>query len=184
VISASRRGVPAFERTMRALPPLLEDFQPWLRNVNPMLAHLGANRREITSFMANLTSATLGRDLGGEFGTLERAKDPVSYLRVAAPLGPEALTFYPRPLGNSRANAYAAPGALDRLASGLPVYDARGCSNGDPLPPATADPPELQPLIQQFVFRTLGRDVARPGCVEQGAYPGFGTSFPQLRAEP
>jgi phospholipid/cholesterol/gamma-HCH transport system substrate-binding protein len=184
VISASKRGVPAFERTARELPPLLEQFQPWLRNVNPMIQHLGANRREITSFMANLTAATLGRDTAGQFGSLPLAKDPVQYLRVASVLGPESLTFYPRPLGNSRANAYPAPGTLDQLASGLPVYDARGCSNGSVAPPESADPPELQPLISQYVFRTQGRDVARPGCAEQGAYPGFTTSFPQLRAEP
>ena len=182
VISASKRGVPAFERTIRELPPLLEQFQPWLRNVNPMIQHLGANRREITSFMANLTASTLGRDLPNV--TLPLAKDPVQYLRVASVLGPESLTFYPRPLGNSRANAYPAPGTLDQLASGLPVYDARGCSNGSVAPPESADPPELQPLISQYVFRTEGRDVARPGCAEQGPYPGFGTSFPQLRAEP
>ncbi len=123
VISASKRGVPAFERTTRELPPLLEQFQPWLRNFNPMIQHLGANRREITSFMANLTASTLGRDLpAGQ--RLPLAKDPVQYLRVASVLGPESLTFYPRPLGNSRANAYPAPGTLDQLASGLPVYDA------------------------------------------------------------
>ena len=99
-------------------------------------------------------------------------------------LGPESLTFYPRPLGNSRANAYPAPGTLDQLASGLPVYDARGCSNGSVAPPESADPPELQPLIGRYVFRTEGRDVARPGCRGAGAVPGFATSFPQLRAEP
>ena len=169
---------------MRELPPLLEQFQPWLRNFNPMIQHLGANRREITSFMANLTASTLGRDLGGRQGTLPRAKDPVQYLRVASVLGPESLTFYPRPLGNSRANAYPAPGTLDGLASGLPVYDGRGCANGSVAPPESADPPELQPLISLYVFRTEGRDVARPGCTEQGPYPGFSTSFPQLRAEP
>jgi phospholipid/cholesterol/gamma-HCH transport system substrate-binding protein len=184
VVDATKRGVPAFERTMRELPPLLEQFQPWLRNVNPMVQHLGANRREITSFMANLTTSSLGRDLPGDFGTLPRAKDPVQYLRVASLLGPESLSFYPRPLGNSRANAYPAPGTLDQLASGLPVYDARGCSNGSVAPPGSADPPELQPLISLYVFRTEGRDVARPGCSEQGPYPGHTTSFPQLRAEP
>jgi virulence factor Mce-like protein len=186
VISASKRGVPAFERTMAELPPLLEDFEPWLRNVNPMVRHLDGSRREITSFMANLTATTNGRDLAEVLPRAQRlgSRDPVHFLRVAAPLGPEALAFYPRPLGNSRANAYAAPGALDRLASGLPVYDARGCSNGDVAPPSSADPVELAELVPLFAFRTTGRDVARPGCVAQGPFPGFGTSFPQLRAEP
>jgi phospholipid/cholesterol/gamma-HCH transport system substrate-binding protein len=186
VISASKRGVPAFERTMKQLPPLLEDFEPWLRNFNPMVRHLDGSRREITSFMANLTAATNGRDLTE---VLPRAlqlgsRDPVHFLRVAAPLGPESLAFYPRPLGSSRANAYAAPGMLDRLASGLPVYDSRGCSNGDVAPPLSADPIELASLVPLYAFRTAGGDVARPACIGQGAFPGFGTRFPQLRADP
>jgi phospholipid/cholesterol/gamma-HCH transport system substrate-binding protein len=186
VISASERGVPAFERTMAELPPLLEDFEPWLRNFNPMIAHLDRNRREVTSFMGNLTAVTNARDLTDVLPRAQQlgSTDPVHFLRVAAPLGPESLAFYPRPLGNSRANAYAVPDALDRLASGLPVYDDRGCSNGDVAPPASTDPPELQPLIELYVFRTTGRDVARPGCAAQGPHPDFGTAFPRLEPEP
>jgi virulence factor Mce-like protein len=182
VITASERGVPAFERLMRRMPPLLEDFHPFLRNFNPMVSYLDLNRREITAFAGNFVASTLARDLAGV--TLPRAKEDVHYLRTASPLGPEALGFYPRPLGNSRANAYALPGHGDRLASGLPVYDTAGCDNGDVAPPESADPPELQQLVELYAFRTSGRDVARPGCVAQGPYPGFGTSFPQLRAEP
>jgi phospholipid/cholesterol/gamma-HCH transport system substrate-binding protein len=179
VITASERGVPALERTMREVPPLLEDFEPFLRNLNPMIRYLGMHRREVTSFVGNLVGATLDRDVN-----LQRTNDPVHYIRAAQPLGPEALSFYPRPLGNSRANAYSLPGLFDRLASGLPVYDTRSCGNGVPLPPIASDPVELQPLIKQFAFRIEGRDVARPGCVAQGVFPGFGTSFPQLRADP
>jgi phospholipid/cholesterol/gamma-HCH transport system substrate-binding protein len=179
VISASERGVPALERTMKELPPLLEDFEPFLRNFNPMLAYLGMHRREVTSFVGNLVGTTLDRDVN-----LQRTNDPVHYLRAAQPLGPEALAFYPRPLGNSRASAYSLPEQFERVLSGLPVYDTRSCGNGGPLPPEASDPPELQPLIKQFAFRTEGRDVARPACVAQGPFPGFGTSFPQLEPEP
>jgi phospholipid/cholesterol/gamma-HCH transport system substrate-binding protein len=182
-IDASRRGVPAFDRTLRQLPPLLEDFQPFLRNVNPMLGHLNLNRRELTSFLGNAVATTNARDFNLEVGG-KLVGQPVNYARAAALLAPEALTFFPRRLGSSRGNAYAAPGWLDGLASGLSVYDARGCTAGDVAPPASADPPELQPLVADYVFRTSGRDVARPGCTAQGVYPGFDTLFPQLRAEP
>jgi phospholipid/cholesterol/gamma-HCH transport system substrate-binding protein len=179
VISASERGVPALERTMREIPPLLEAFQPFLRNLNPMIGYLGMHRREVNSFVGNLVATTLDRDVN-----LQRTRDPVHYLRAAQPLGPEALSFYPRPLGNSRASAYSLPGQFERLASGLPVYDTRSCGNGNPPPPEGSDPAQLQPLIKQFAFRTEGRDVARPACVAQGPFPGFGTSFPQLEPEP
>jgi phospholipid/cholesterol/gamma-HCH transport system substrate-binding protein len=179
VIVASERGVPALERTMREVPPLLEAFQPFLRNLNPMIDYLGQGRREITSFAGNLVGSTLDRDVN-----LPRTNNPVHYLRAAQPLGPEALAFYPRPLGNSRASAYSLPGQFERLAGGLPVYDVRSCSAGGPPPPETSEPPQLQPLIEQFAFRTEGRDVARPACVAQGPFPGFGTSFPRLEPEP
>ena len=44
----------------------------------------------------------------------------------------------------------------------------------------------LAQLAEQYAFRTSGgdRNVARPACVGQGNFPGFGTQFPQLRPEP
>jgi phospholipid/cholesterol/gamma-HCH transport system substrate-binding protein len=178
VIDASRAGVPALERTLGQLPPLLDDFQPFLRNVDPIVRYLGLNKREVTALLGNFVGATSGRDT--------TRSSPVHYLRALAPLGPQSLSFYPRPLGSSRSNAYAVPGAADRLATGLPVYDSRSCTNGDPAPPTSSDPPELVELAQTQAFRTaLGdRNVLRPACTQQEPYPGFGTSFPQLRAEP
>jgi phospholipid/cholesterol/gamma-HCH transport system substrate-binding protein len=183
VISASKRGVPAFERTMKELPPLLRDFEPFLRNFNPMLRYLNLHRRELTAFLANATAATSARDLNLEANG-RPITQPVHYIRAATPLAPESLTYYPRPLGYSRANAYAAPGTGSRLASGLPVGDTRGCANGDVAAPGSAEPLELQPLVQLYVFRSEAQAVARPGCTAQGPHPGFGTSFPRLLAEP
>jgi hypothetical protein len=163
---------------------VLDAFQPWLRNVNPMVEYLGRNEREITAFLANTTGATLGRDLPDAFNPGATAGEPVHYLRTAQTLAPEALTSYPRNLGSTRTNAYPVPGAGDRLAGGLPVISPELCGNGDVAPPASAIPETLTPLIQQYVFRTSGRDAARPGCTAQGPQPGFGTTYPQLRAEP
>jgi len=67
------------------------------------------------------------------------------------------------------------------LGAGL---DAAECSNGNPAPPSSATPSTLVPLIQQYVFRTTGRDIAAPPCTAQGPVPGFSTLFPQLRADP
>jgi hypothetical protein len=183
VVTASARGLPALERVLDELPPVLDAFQPWLRNVNPMVEYLGRHKREITAFLANTTAASLARDLPDTFDDGATAGTAVHYLRTAQTLAPEALSFYSRPLGSTRTNAYQAPGAADRLASGLPVLSPELCANGDVAPPATAIPESLAPLIQRYVFRTTGRDTARPGCTAQGAFPGFGTTFPQLRAE-
>jgi phospholipid/cholesterol/gamma-HCH transport system substrate-binding protein len=184
VVTASERGLPAFKTILTQLPPLLDDFQPWLRNANPMIQYLGAHKREITAFFANVTAASVSRDIDDGTGTRLGGASEVHYLRTAQTLNPQSLSYDPRPLGSARANAYQAPGAFTQIPTGLPVLDPRTCSNGDPAPPDSSDPPALAPLVQQYAFRTDGRDVARPPCKGQGNYPGFSTSFPQLRAEP
>ncbi len=187
VITKSRRGVPALESLLADFPPLLEDFQPFLRNFNPLLAYLGQNRREISSFFGNTTASTNGRN--NRVSPQAPLGDPIHYLRVTSALNPQGLAYYPRPLGQTRSNTYMAPNGLDRLASGLLSYNTESCGNGDPAPPAqtgTPDLVELAKLAQQFAFRTADgdRNVARPGCVAQGNFPGFSTQFPQLDPEP
>ncbi|HEX2161702.1 MAG TPA: MlaD family protein [Thermoleophilaceae bacterium] len=187
LITKSRRGVPALESLMRDFPPLLADFEPFLRNFNPLLAHLGQNRREISSFFGNVTATTTGRN--PQLNPRISDVDPIHFLRASSSLSPQGLAYYPRALGQTRSNPYMAPGGLDRLASGLLSFETRTCANGDPAPPAQTGSPELVELAQlaeQYAFRTTGgdRNVARPPCVGQGAYPGFSTQFPQLEPEP
>jgi phospholipid/cholesterol/gamma-HCH transport system substrate-binding protein len=110
--------------------------------------------------------------------------DALHFLRTSQTLGPAAATTYPRPLGSTRLNPYFAPGAMTELASGLPVLDKSLCGFGDPLPPAVFGDASLSELLTKYGFRTEGRDIARPGCTEQGVYPGFSGKFPQVRAEP
>jgi phospholipid/cholesterol/gamma-HCH transport system substrate-binding protein len=181
VVTASQKGLPAFDAILGRLPSLLDAFQPFLRNANPMVQYIGQHKREVTAFFANVSAASLARD---QRDVLLGAKEAVHYLRTAQTLSPEALAFYPRSLGSGRQNAYLAPGAFDKLASGLPVLTTMPCGNGDPAPPTTAIPDTLAPLVQQYAFRTDGRNVARPACRGQGTYPGLSTTFPQLRAEP
>ncbi|HEY6780878.1 MAG TPA: MlaD family protein, partial [Thermoleophilaceae bacterium] len=150
-ISASRQGVPALERTLAQVPPLLDDFQPFLRNIDPIVRYLGLNKREITALLGNFVGAT------GAIDTSE--PNQPHYLRATAPLGPQSLSFLPHPLGSSRSNAYAVPGAFDRLASGLPVFDSRQCANGDPIPrpidPAdVAAPPNATPTEKRKYRKT------------------------------
>jgi phospholipid/cholesterol/gamma-HCH transport system substrate-binding protein len=180
VVKASKAGLPAFDRILGNLPPLLDDFQPFLRNANPMVDYIGQNKREVTSFFANTTAATQARDLTD---VLPGATRNVHYLRTSLILAPESLTFYPRPLGSSRENAYPKPGSLDELASGLSILGTGTCSGPEITPPASSDPPELAPLIAQFAFRSDGGTVARPACKPQGNYASTNTAFPQLRAE-
>ena len=189
VVDASEKGLPAFNRLLDNLPPLLDDFQPFLRNANPMVDYIGKNKREVTGFFANLTASSQAFDIGGEgaegVGSLAGTTSNVHYLRASQMLSPQALTYYPRPLGSTRLNPYPAPGSLAALKSGLSIFGTGPCPAGNPAIPATAEPQSAAEYVQKYAFRTTDRNaVAAPACKVQGVYPGGSTSFPQLRAEP
>jgi phospholipid/cholesterol/gamma-HCH transport system substrate-binding protein len=175
VVAASRAGLPALDGILTRVPPLLDAFQPVLRNVNPLVANIGQSKREVTAFFANIAAATQIRDM---------TPNALHFLRTSQTLGPAAATVYPHPIGSTRLNPYVAPGGMTKLADGLPVLDKNVCGFGDPLPPAGFGDSTLSELVTKYGFRTEGRDVARPGCTEQGAFPGFNTKFPQVRAAP
>jgi virulence factor Mce-like protein len=181
VVTASRAGLPAFDRILADLPPLLQAFQPFLRNANPMVDDIGHNKREVTAFFANTTAAAQAHD---DRQTVPGSHSLVHYLRTSQVLNPEALAFYPHPIGTTRLNAYPRPGLLDDLNSGLSIFGTSPCTGADVAAPADADPPDLAPLINDYVFRPQDGVVPAPACRPQGAYPGFDTAFPQLRAEP
>ncbi len=190
VVDASQKGLPVFNRILGNFPQLLDAFQPFLRNVNPIIDHVSQSKHEVTGFLANTVGASEAFDIGAEsnasFGTLAGTDSSVRYLRLAQFLSPESLAYYPRPLGTSRLNPYAAPGSLvDSLKSGGSIFGTGPCPVGNVAIPTTADPATVAPLIQPYVFRADSGDaVAAPPCKVQGAYPGHSTSFPQLRAEP
>jgi phospholipid/cholesterol/gamma-HCH transport system substrate-binding protein len=190
VVDASQKGLPAVDRILGNLPPLLDALQPFLRNVNPIVENVSQSKHEITGAVANMVGSTEAFDIGGEthpdFGPLGGTDSSVRYVRVGQFLSPEALTYYPRPLGTTRANPYSAPGGLvARLKSGGSIFGSGPCPSGNVAIPTTADPETLAPLIAKNVFRAPdGDSVATPACTVQGNYPGAMTSFPQLRAEP
>jgi phospholipid/cholesterol/gamma-HCH transport system substrate-binding protein len=186
VVDASQKGLPAFNRILGNLPPLFDAFQPFLRNVNPIIDHVAKSKRELTGAVANAVGSSEAYDIGGKYGVLPGTDSSVRYVRVGQFLSPESLTFYPRPLGTTRQNAYSAPGSLvEGLKSGGSIFGSGPCPAGNVAIPTTADPEALAPLIQPYAFRAPdGNSVATPPCKVQGNYPGAMTSFPQLRAEP
>ena len=175
VVGASKQGLPAFDRILARIPGLLGEFQPVLRNVNPLVDYIGQNKREVTAFFANVAAASQIRDM---------TPNALHFLRTSQTLGPEAATAYPHPLGSTRLNPYMVPGAMTQLKGGLSVLDPTLCAYSDPLPPAGFGDSNLSELMSKYGFRTEDRGVAAPPCKGQGAYPAFGTLFPQVKAEP
>ncbi|HEY3021786.1 MAG TPA: MlaD family protein, partial [Solirubrobacteraceae bacterium] len=182
---AARPGLPAFERFLDEFRAVLGEFDPALRNLNPFLRYIGAYRDELRAFFANSVGITQATDRP------PNSKGPVHYGRGMSIGNPENLAAYPRRIGSNRAMAYALPRAgLKVGTTGLPVYDARGCANGEPsiAPPDPAQPQPLVPGILRFTFgydqegQTTG-PVRAPACVPQGANGAGGAlpgQFPRL----
>ena len=184
LVTASREGFPAAQRVLDDLRPLLEQVDPALRELNPILDFVGLYKREITAFFANATAATQART---------SATEP-TYLRTTNPLNPENLAVYPRRLGSNRSNPYQQPGAFERLAKGLPVYEDRNCGAGTPELPDVEDngdrdmPEELLERVRRFAFSgpNVEQSAVAPPCILQPDFDfgGRRTRFPQVETAP
>jgi virulence factor Mce-like protein len=211
LIDASVTGLPAAERVLEDLRPLLGQIDPTGRELNPVLDFLGLYKNELTSFFAN-TVATTQAFTASSAG-------PLHYLRTSNPFNPENLAVFPRRVGTNRTNPYIKPRAFDQLRTGLPSYETRHC--GRPLPTLSNAPqpveaptiPELSiplpipPLvpstenivnglfsypqqlfddIQRFAYAGVeGTDGPAPPCTQQGPFTvqGETTQFPHVKAD-
>ena len=186
-IAAAPEG---FEATRRLLddhlPPLLRRFDPWLAQVNSILEVVRMYRREVTSLLANVASAS-----NGAFFDIP-ANETVHYVRSMAPLSPEALAAYPRRLSITRTNAYPKPGSLRDLRDGLQSFETRHCNSGVSafLDPATPLDPDFQSNVggdaeeaqlffdrlRKFAFadQLTSDTMPAPPCTDQAPYESVG----------
>jgi phospholipid/cholesterol/gamma-HCH transport system substrate-binding protein len=185
--SASRTGLPAFDRALAELDPLLGQLNPVLRNINPLLRFGGLYQRELDAFFANTVAATQAQNLPSENPSAQ-----LHYLRTTNPLSPESLAVFSKRIGSNRTNAYTLPGAFAHLQSGLGVFDTRGCANPTP---SVAGPPNAQvsqavlDLIKQLhVANAPGQPgtVPAPPCNQQGplSFGGSTSLYPHVTADP
>ncbi|MEA2449792.1 MAG: phospholipid/cholesterol/gamma-HCH transport system substrate-binding protein, partial [Thermoleophilaceae bacterium] len=194
LIDASRRGLPAVRRILDDTVPLLRQFDPFLRNVNPILDWLGMYKHEIAAFFALDAASTQAEQVSAG------SQQPVHYLRTANPLNPENLGAYPHRISTNRSNPYVAP--LGYNNHPLKVFGTYLCTNNAvpplqpagtlpgsigqlPLPPGVVQPVEtllpapLRDLIQTYAFGTG----AAPPCAEQaplGRRIGQGGKYPHV----
>jgi len=126
VVKRAPKAFPALRKLFRdQFPPLLRAVDPFLRNLNPLVAGIGLYKHELTAAMGNVAA------MSNAFLTVENERgEHTHYLRVMGPGSPESLATFPTRTTTNRTNAYAQPLTLEQLASGLPVFDDRGCTSG------------------------------------------------------
>jgi phospholipid/cholesterol/gamma-HCH transport system substrate-binding protein len=187
----ARTGMPALRAILDTdLPPVLTQFSPFLRQVTPIITAANRYRREITSFLGNITGATQA-----SFPNPETNNVPTHYLRtIPAPLSPEVFAVWPTErLESNRNSAFVIPGWADALGGTLPTFETRDCAAGanGTLDPATPTDPAFTPRanpdlgstpadlfdrIQEFGFGggTSTAGVPRPACVQQAPVESIG----------
>jgi phospholipid/cholesterol/gamma-HCH transport system substrate-binding protein len=178
LVTVSKTGLPATQNFLDELHPLLADFDPVLRQVNPILSFIGDYKSELTAFFGNTVAAT-------QAFTIPKPGVQLHYLRTMNPINPENFAVYPQRIGSNRPNPYAFPRAFDQLAQGMPQYETRQCGRGTPTivnPLLDILPQALQDNIQKYAFGAQS-GVGAPPCKQQGKYTTSGetTQFPHVK---
>lgn len=169
--AASRDGVPALERLLKATEPVLARARPYLAGVVPVIDYLGSYRRELAAFFANAAASTQGTSASLTSSALKH------YLRISAPVNPETLTAYAKRPSSNRSNPYMAPGGYQQLLNGLQTFGSYLCTS-NPLPTiGPAVPATLASVLRSVYFTS---DPSGPACRAQAPL-GLSKTFPQLQ---
>jgi phospholipid/cholesterol/gamma-HCH transport system substrate-binding protein len=186
-IDAAPKGSAALRRLLgEDLPPLLERFDPFLAQLNPILEVVRIYRHEVTALLANVSASTNG--------LLNSLVGPKQYLRTLVMQTPEAVTTYPNRLQINRTNPYLKPRAALDVRTALASFEVRHCAAGmvATLPDRAAtiaDPAfngrvdgdleeaaALYDRIQQYGFsgQQSSGAISAPPCNEQSPFESVG----------
>jgi phospholipid/cholesterol/gamma-HCH transport system substrate-binding protein len=186
--SASKKGLPALERSLAQLTPLLGAVPPVLRNFDPFLKFTGEYVPELQALFANATAATEGHDKNPDV----TAGSVQHYLRGLVTINPEGLAVYNSRIGTNRANPYTQPGAFSLLgAGGLQVFSSAGCADSAPSVSGPANASVPQSLIEQLIAdhvanapESAANSVPAPACVQQNPFvwEGVSSQYPHVTA--
>jgi len=195
-IDAAPKGSKAVRRLLSDdLPPLLERFDPFLAQLNPVLEMVRIYRHEVTGFFANVAASTNG--------LLNSSVGPENYLRTLVMQTPEAVSTYPNRLQINRTNPYLAQKAALDVRTALSSFEVRQCPAGvvATLPPeaaTVADPAfngrfggdlanaaDFYQRLREYAFngQQSTAPITPPPCNQQGPFDSVGspseTSFYQ-----
>src|SRR5215213_5968259 len=130
LFDAAKTGFPAAQQVLKDARPLLAQIDPAAQQLVPLLDFVGLYKNELNAFFANTVAATQARSTSTR----------VHYLRTTNPFNPENLAVYPRRIGSNRPNAYMQPNGMDKLKSGLEVFEDRHCNRAVPVATNGATP--------------------------------------------
>ncbi|WP_249009235.1 MlaD family protein [Conexibacter sp. DBS9H8] len=174
VSARSRAGVPALQGVLRGAVPLLARATPYLGTVVPIVDEINAYRRELAAAIANGAASTEATSPSLTSSRL------VHYLRISAPVNPEALTAFPARPSSNRTNPYMAPGGETALLTGLASFAGYLCTS-TPLPSIGAGVPASLAKVLLSVYYT--DNPSGPACRAQAPL-ALSMTFPHLHPLP
>jgi ABC-type transporter Mla subunit MlaD len=107
LIKASATGFPSLSSFVRELRPVMDNLDPFLSNLNPVVRWLDYQAPVVTDFLSNPASAT------SEFMPFEPGQSaPLHLSRQMTIFTTETLSVYPKRLNTNRGNGYLQPFAI------------------------------------------------------------------------
>src|SRR3954465_3721578 len=128
LITVSKTGLPAFRDTLKGTGPVLEQFTPFLGELNPILDWLQYNQHGLTDFFANGGGALSDT---APMSTEELASGQIGhYLRQYGPAGAETVAIYASRPKTNRGNSYLGGTQIqgDKHAK-YNIFPSSDCSN-------------------------------------------------------
>ena len=187
---ASNTGLPALDQVLGQLKPLLTASSPVLRNLNPLLQYLDQYQPELEAFFAD--GAAASEAAAATTNEAPSSSTLLHYIRaLVGPINPASEGLQSSPYGNTRTNAYEAPGAYNQLATGLKALETTSCSN--PTPGVTGPPSANVSASMLALILALGvagppghSNVPAPACAQQAAqtFAGVTSTFPHVLQAP
>lgn len=122
----AEQGLPATQKTLAALPVILDGLDPFFKQLNPIVEYASLFGDDLSATLGNLVSATEQNTNTGTDVPYRDGKG-LHFTRGLTTLQPDSLTASTSRLSTNRGAAYRRPGWLSKLGQGLEVYSEQSC---------------------------------------------------------
>jgi ABC-type transporter Mla subunit MlaD len=131
LIKASATGFPSLASFVRELRPVMDGFDPFLANLNPVVRWLDYQAPVLTDFLSNPASAT-----AGYLPTQPGQSAPLHLSRQMTIFTSETLSIYQNRLNTNRGNGYLQPFAIGSFfpTTQAEIFPNHDCDNTSSFP--------------------------------------------------
>jgi phospholipid/cholesterol/gamma-HCH transport system substrate-binding protein len=154
LIKASATGFPSLSSFLRELRPVMDNFDPFLANLNPVVRWLDYQAPVVTDFLSNPSSST------ADYMPFQAGQGaPLHLSRQMTIFTSESLSIYPQRLNTNRGNGYLQPFAIGSFfpTTQAEIFPSHDCNNTFGGQPVTHNPESSPPQEEsgQFPFSSV-----------------------------